>query len=63
MSTLHQELTAALRDCAEELAAEIEARYPTHPDGQRYLERRYERDMHAVYVARQLLARLRNASE
>ena len=52
-----ERLRECLHDCAEELASEIEARYPKHPDGQRYLERQYLRDMQSVYAARALLQR------
>ena len=52
------QLCDCLYECAEDLAAEIAARYPKRPDGERYLENRYLRDMAPVFAARLLLKRV-----
>lgn len=49
-----ERLREALRECADELAAELDAR---HPHRERYatIKASYERDMDVVYRARALL--------
>lgn len=55
LETLNAELLNALQDCADDLAAELNARYgePVHPG----MLRRYERDMASVESASILIAK------
>jgi hypothetical protein len=53
--TLISRLAAALRECADDLAAEIDARYPTREAYPSEMHR-YQRDMDTVIRARALLA-------
>jgi hypothetical protein len=52
------QLRECLKECAEDLASEIMARYPPSPDGQRYMENKFRRDMAPVEKARLLLKRV-----
>jgi hypothetical protein len=49
------ELEAALRDCADDLEAEVEAKYPVGSRVYPTMERRYNQDMEPVTTARRLL--------
>jgi hypothetical protein len=51
------ELRAALLDCSDDLAAEIEARYAGTQDLYPSEKQRFDRDMASVTTARELLAR------
>ena len=48
-------LLVALKDCADDLESEINARYNGPSQVHPALQRRYERDMEPVVVARRLL--------
>lgn len=51
-----ERLRAALQDCADDLEAELRARYAGTQDIYPSERRRFDRDMEAVTAARQLLA-------
>jgi hypothetical protein len=49
------ELREALRECADDLAGELDARYPPELRAYASNEAKYQRDMAPVYRARELL--------
>ena len=58
LRTENAALRECLRECADDLEAELDARYRPHDNIHPAMERRYDRDMEPVLRARALLGEL-----